>query len=108
LCARIAATPAEEEMMASRTLQFVGTIWQEGDMYTAYCPELDLATCGHTVEEARHNLREAIEIFLEETAEMGTLQELLAEAGYSLDEVAQERARHLVAIAPLEVSLQVA
>ncbi len=39
--------------MAIRTLQFVGTIWQEGNMYTAYCPELDLATCGHTVEEAR-------------------------------------------------------
>ncbi len=94
--------------MASRTLQFVGTIWQEGNMYTAYCPELDLATCGHTVEEARRNLREVIEIFLEETAEMGTLREVLAEAGYALDGTVQEPARHLVAIAPLQVSLQVA
>lgn len=93
--------------MATRTLQFVGTIWQEGNMYTAYCPELDLATCGHTVEEARNNLRETIEIFLEETAGMGTCQELLAEAGYDLEEATQEPARHLVAIAPLQVSLQV-
>ena len=77
-------------------------------MYTAYCPELDLATCGHTVEQARHNLREVIEIFLEETAEMGTLQEALDEAGYSSDGTTQETARHLVAIAPLQVSLQVA
>lgn len=94
--------------MATRMLQFVGTIWQEGDMYTAYCPELDMATCGPTVEEARRNLREVIEIFIEETAQMGTLQELLAEAGYSLDETVQEPARHLVAIAPLQIPLQVA
>jgi len=46
-------------------------------MYTAYCPELDLATCGHTIEEARRNLYEVIEIFLEETTKMGTLEELL-------------------------------
>ena len=63
--------------MATRTLQFAGTIWQEGNMYTAYCPELDLATCGHTIEEARRNLYEVIEIFLEETTKMGTLEELL-------------------------------
>jgi len=50
--------------MAVRLLQFVGAIWQEGNMYTAYCPELDLATCGHTIEEAQRNLREVIEIFL--------------------------------------------
>jgi len=72
-------------MMATRTLQFVGAIWQEGEMYTAYCPELDLATCGHTIEEVRHNLHEVIKIFLQETADMGTLGELLAEAGYSRD-----------------------
>jgi len=48
-------------------------------------PELDLATCGHTIEEVRHNLHEVIKIFLQETADMGTLGELLAEAGYSRD-----------------------
>lgn len=57
--------------MAIRTLQFVGTIWQEGNMYTAYCPELDLATCGHTVEEARRNLHETIEISFQEAADSG-------------------------------------
>ena len=94
--------------MGSKVLQFMGAIWQEGDMYTAYCPELDLATCGHTIEEARRNLQEVIEIFIEETAEMGTLEELLIEAGYDLNGAGQEPARYLVAIAPLQVSLQVA
>lgn len=94
--------------MTVRLLQFVGAIWQEGNMYTAYCPELDLATCGHTIEEAQHNLREVIEVFFEETAKMGTLQDLLAEAGFNLEETAEEPIRHLVAITPLQVPLQVA
>ncbi len=59
-------------------------IWKEGRMYTSYCPELDVASCGKTVNEARKNLREAIEIFIDETYKMGTLKDLLEEAGYDL------------------------
>jgi predicted RNase H-like HicB family nuclease len=63
-------------------------IWTEGGMFTAYCPELDVASCGHTSEEAKKNLREVIEIQLEETAKLGTLNDFLAEAGYAVgDEV---------------------
>ncbi len=59
-------------------------IWKEGRMYTSYCPELDVASCGKTVSEARKNLREALEIFIEETYKVGTLKDLLEEAGYDL------------------------
>jgi predicted RNase H-like HicB family nuclease len=48
-------------------------IWKEGGMFTSYCPELDIASCGHTAEEAKKNLREVIEIQLEETATSITL-----------------------------------
>ena len=58
-------------------------IWKEGRMYTSYCPELDIASCGHTPEEARKNLAEVIAIQLEETARKGTLDELLSESGYT-------------------------
>ncbi len=40
-------------------------IEREGDGYVALCPELDVASQGFTVEEARTNLREAIELFFE-------------------------------------------
>jgi hypothetical protein len=30
-------------------------IWKEGNMYTSYCPELDVASCGRTIEEAQKN-----------------------------------------------------
>ncbi len=65
----------------SKTLRLTGEVWREGQMYVSYCRELDLASCGRTVEEAWKNLHEAFEIFLEETVKKGTLQELLEEAG---------------------------
>ncbi|GAF76237.1 unnamed protein product [marine sediment metagenome] len=49
--------------MAKRT--FTAAIHREGDAYVALCPELDVASQGASVEEARANLREAIELFLE-------------------------------------------
>ena len=60
-------------------------IWKEGNMYTAYCPELDVASCGTDIEEARNNLIEVIEIQLEETAQLGTLKTFLEDAGYDLN-----------------------
>jgi predicted RNase H-like HicB family nuclease len=42
-----------------------GIIEREGDGYVALCPELDVASQGSTVEEARHNLVEALELFFE-------------------------------------------
>jgi predicted RNase H-like HicB family nuclease len=60
-------------------------IWKEGNMYTAYCPELDVASCGRNIEEAQKNLLEVIEIHLEETAKLGTLRAFLEDAGYDLN-----------------------
>jgi predicted RNase H-like HicB family nuclease len=45
--------------------QFTAIIEREDDTYVAFCPELDLASQGKTVEEARVNLKEAIELFFE-------------------------------------------
>ena len=49
--------------MATRT--FTAMLQREGDGYVALCPELDVASQGDTVEEARANLREAVELLLE-------------------------------------------
>ena len=42
-----------------------GLVQREGAGYVALCPELDVASQGDTVEEARRNLTEAVELFLE-------------------------------------------
>lgn len=46
-------------------MKLTAIIEQEGDGYVALCPELDVASQGKTVEEARDNLREALELFFE-------------------------------------------
>lgn len=40
-------------------------IEREGDGYVSLCPELDIASQGDTVEQARSNLKEALELFFE-------------------------------------------
>ncbi len=45
--------------------QFTAVIEREEDGFVALCPELDIASQGDTVEEAKNNLAEAIELFLE-------------------------------------------
>ena len=41
------------------------TIWREGDGYVSFCPELDTASQGESIQEARSNLREAVELFFD-------------------------------------------
>lgn len=45
--------------------QFTAIIEREGNGYTSLCPELDIASQGSTIEEARNNLREALNLFFE-------------------------------------------
>jgi predicted RNase H-like HicB family nuclease len=40
-------------------------IQAEDDGFVALCPELDTASQGDTIEAARDNLREALELFFE-------------------------------------------
>ena len=46
-------------------MQLTAFIERDGDGYVALCPELDVASQGSTVEEARNNLVEAVELFFE-------------------------------------------
>ncbi|PIP11632.1 MAG: hypothetical protein COX49_10030 [bacterium (Candidatus Stahlbacteria) CG23_combo_of_CG06-09_8_20_14_all_40_9] len=45
--------------------QLTAIIEREGDGYVALCPEVDVASQGATIDEARKNLREALELFFE-------------------------------------------
>ena len=47
------------------TKQLTAIIEREGDGYVALCPELDIASQGDTVEIAKKNLVEALELFFE-------------------------------------------
>ena len=49
----------------NRTQQFTAISEREGDGYVSLCPELDIASQGDNVEEARQNLVEALKLFFE-------------------------------------------
>jgi len=42
-------------------IQLNTEIWKEADMYVAYVPQLEVSSCGRTVEEAKKNIKEATE-----------------------------------------------
>lgn len=48
------------------TYKFTTIIIQEGKWYVARCLELGVVSQGKTIEEAQKNLKEAVELYLED------------------------------------------
>jgi len=82
-------------------------IWKEGNMYVSYCPELDIASCGEDVQQAKKNLMEAVTINIEETKKMGTFEQFLEDCG--LEEISSDTLsvrKELVGFTPIEIAIQ--
>ena len=56
--------------------------FEEGDVIIAHCVPLDVSSCGHDLEEARRNIRDAVAGFIETCEEIGTLTDVLEESGF--------------------------
>lgn len=56
--------------------RFTSVIWKEKEGYVSKCPELGVASAGDSVEEALRNLKEAVELYLENAKELGMLEEI--------------------------------
>ncbi|MDI6752512.1 MAG: hypothetical protein QME07_06675, partial [bacterium] len=67
-----------------KELKITIEFWKEGEVYVARCPELDMFSQGYSLEEARKNLFEVIEIQFEEMEDMGTLDEFLEDSGFKI------------------------
>ena len=86
-------------------LAFDVHIFKEGDAYVAYVPALDVSSCGSTDDEARRNIRDAVRGFLAASADMGTLDDMLQEAGY-LREGGKWRPPEFVGVDRLTMSIK--
>lgn len=51
--------------MMTKSLKLTAVIDREGEGFVSHCPELDIASQGDSIEEARANLVEALELFFE-------------------------------------------
>ena len=67
-------------------ISFTVHLFRDGDVIVAHVPELDVSTCGDTAESARTNIKDAVRAFLEAAEEIGTLNDVLEEAGYRRNE----------------------
>ena|SRR5713101_6837609 len=63
-------------------ISFTVQVWKENHTYVAYAPELDVSSCADSIRQAKTRLREAVGLFLEEAARLGTLEDVLFEAGF--------------------------
>jgi predicted RNase H-like HicB family nuclease len=68
--------------------KLTGIIEREGDGYVSFCPELDIASQGKTIEEARSNLKEALELFYETASKQEISRRLKGELYITQVEVA--------------------
>ena len=50
----------------TQTHKFSAILHREGDWYVSWCPEMDIASQGKTMEEAVANLKEAVELYMED------------------------------------------
>ncbi len=66
-------------------IEFDIIVFKENEAYVAYCPELDISSCGDTVEHAKEMLKTAVRLFIEEAEKMGTLEDILEESSYKRD-----------------------
>ena len=48
------------------SIKFTASIWKEGKFYVAQAIEFDIASQGKTLREAKKNLQEAVELYLED------------------------------------------
>jgi predicted RNase H-like HicB family nuclease len=68
--------------------QLTAIIHKEDDVYVSLCPELDIASQGSDIEEAKSNLKEAVELFLECAPEEEIKRRYFSETYISSMEVA--------------------
>ena len=63
-------------------LQF--DVIKEGKTYVAYCPALDLSTCGKSIANAKASFSEAVDLFFETIIENNSLEETLSNLGWQI------------------------
>jgi len=82
-------------------------VWKELGAHVAYTPELDLSSCGKSARQAKSRLREAVSLFMEEAERMGTLSDILDEAGFE-KQGSSYKPRRILAREKMELTLPAA
>ena len=73
--------------------------------YSITSPELGVVSQGETIREAKENIAEAVELYLESARDIGILEEVLVDAGIDLKTASDTVILSEYVTAPLQASL---
>lgn len=59
-----------------KTFDYTVVVWKEKEGYVSKCPELGVASCGGSISEAVENLKEAVDLYLENAKSLGLLEDI--------------------------------
>lgn len=59
-----------------KIFDYTAVAWKEKDGFVSKCPELGVASCGDSISDAVENLKEAVELYLENAEALGLLEDL--------------------------------
>ena len=59
-----------------KTFKYTAVVWKESSGFVSKCPELGVASCGDTFEEAAANLKEAVELYIENAKELDLMEDI--------------------------------
>ena len=59
-------------------------VTKEGNQYSSWCPDLDIASCGDSPEEAVKNLSDALELYLNTLEKEGEQEQVFKERGIKI------------------------
>ena len=57
-------------------LEYTAVVWREREGFVSKCPELGVASCGDTFEESVENLKEAVELYIENAKELNLMEDI--------------------------------
>ncbi|KWT94661.1 type II toxin-antitoxin system HicB family antitoxin [Candidatus Magnetominusculus xianensis] len=75
-CDKGSAVIPETRGKCMRVLDCTVVVWKEQEGYVSKCPELGVASCGDTISEAVKNLREAVELYLDNAVALGLIEDI--------------------------------
>ncbi len=59
-----------------KIFEYTAVVWKETEGFVSKCPELGVASCGDTFEEAVNNLKEAVELYLDNAKELDLIEDI--------------------------------
>lgn len=58
-----------------KTFEYTAVVWKEEKGYISKCVELGVTSCGDTFEQAVSNLKEAVELYIENAIELNLIED---------------------------------